>query len=321
VSTRRFERAGRSSRRILLAAPRASCAGVERAIDTVERALAQHGPPVYVRKQIVHNAHVIADLERRGAVFVDEVDEVPEGALVVFSAHGVSPQVHTDARGRRLRVIDATCPLVSKVHAEARRFASSDHTIVLIGHEGHEEVEGTSGEAPENVRLIASADEVEQVDVEDPDRVAYLTQTTLAVDETQEVVEALRRRFPGLVGPRSDDICYATQNRQDAVKALVEECDLILVIGSRNSSNSKRLVEVAERHGCPAFLIDDETDIEPDWLLEAETVGITAGASAPERLVQRVTRALERLLGAASVEERTIATETTQFKLPLEVRR
>ncbi|MBX5469636.1 MAG: 4-hydroxy-3-methylbut-2-enyl diphosphate reductase [Thermoleophilaceae bacterium] len=304
-------------RKVVLASPRASCAGVERAIEIVERALEQHGPPVYVRKQIVHNAHVVADLERRGAVFVDELDEVPQGSTVVFSAHGVSPAVRAHASARGMHVIDATCPLVAKVHAEARRFAERGYTIVLVGHEGHEEVEGTHGEAPDSIEIVEDAADVEGLEVEDPDRVAYLTQTTLAVDETNRVVERLRTRFPKLVGPRSDDICYATQNRQDAVKALAQECDLILVIGSANSSNSNRLVEVAERAGCPARLIDDERDIDPEWLARAETVGLTAGASAPERLVQRVLGALSGL-GPVEVEERNVREESIRFKLPPE---
>jgi 4-hydroxy-3-methylbut-2-enyl diphosphate reductase len=305
-------------RRVLVAGPRASCAGVERAIEVVELALRRHGAPLYVRKQIVHNAHVVADLESRGVVFVDEVDEVPAGAIVVFSAHGVSPHVRALAEERELRVIDATCPLVSKVHAEVRRFADADYTVVLIGHEGHDEVEGTRGEAPERVRLVERVADAATVVVEDPERVAYLTQTTLAVDETAEVVEALRRRFPRLEGPRSNDICYATQNRQDAVKALAPECDVMLVVGSRNSSNSNRLVEVAERGGCRTYLIDDESDIEPAWLAECATVGLTAGASAPEALVQRVLAALSTL-GPASVEYRSVRSEDVHFRLPPDV--
>jgi 4-hydroxy-3-methylbut-2-enyl diphosphate reductase len=302
-------------RQVVLAAPRASCAGVERAIEIVERALEEHGPPVYLRKQIVHNAHVVAELERRGAVFVDELDEIPAGATVVFSAHGVSPAVRAEADRRRLRVIDATCPLVSKVHAEARRFAASGYTIVLVGHEGHEEVEGTVGEAPEHIRLIDGVDDLDGLDIKDPDRVAYLTQTTLAVDETREVVDALRERFPATVGPRSDDICYATQNRQDAVKAIGSSCGLVLVVGSRNSSNSNRLVEVAEREGCRALLIDDEADIDPEWLDGVERVGVTAGASTPERIVRRVVAALGAL-GPVEVVEQTVTRETMRFKLP-----
>ena len=306
-------------RTVLLAAPRSFCAGVERAIDVVERALQRFGPPVYVRKQIVHNVHVVRDLERRGAVFVDSLQSIPEGSVVVFSAHGVSPEVRSDARDRRLHVIDATCPLVTKVHTEARRFARSGYTIFLIGHEGHEEVEGTTGEAPGSVRLIARPEDAEVIEPKDPGRVAYLTQTTLAVDEVNGVVDELRRRFPALAGPGSDDICYATQNRQDAVKALAGECDLMLVIGSDNSSNSKRLVEVSEREGCPATLIDDESGIDPELLVGARTVGVTAGASAPEVLVERVVAALAAM-GPVEVRQREIGRESMRFTLPLEVR-
>jgi 4-hydroxy-3-methylbut-2-en-1-yl diphosphate reductase len=307
------------SREVLLAGPRASCAGVERAVEVVERALEERGPPVYVRKQIVHNRSVVASLEERGAVFVEEVGEVPAGATVVFSAHGVSPAVRAEAEERGLDVIDATCPLVSKVHAEARRFASSGFEIVLVGHEGHEEVEGTFGEAPERTRIVAGADEVAGLEVEDPERIAYLTQTTLAVDETSGVVEALRERFPSLAGPASSDICYATQNRQDAVRGIAPDCDLLLVVGSPNSSNSRRLVEVAERAGCPAILIDGPADIPPERLAGARTVGLSAGASAPEALVEGVVRALDGL-GGAEVRERSIASEDVVFKLPPEVR-
>ncbi len=306
-------------RTLELAAPRASCAGVERAIEVVERALDRYGPPVYMRKQIVHNRHVVSELERRGAVCVDDLDEVPDGATVVFSAHGVSPTVRENARRKQLNVIDATCPLVSKVHAEARRFADGGYTIVLIGHEGHEEIDGTAGEVEDNVRVIAHEDEVEQLDVEDPGRVAYLTQTTLAVDETRGVVSRLRVRFPDAVGPRSDDICYATQNRQDAVMALAANCDLVLVVGSRNSSNSNRLVEVAERHGCAAHLLDDESQIDPGWLAGVRRLGVTAGASSPERIVQRIVNALS-VLGPFETGERAVATETVRFTLPREVR-
>jgi 4-hydroxy-3-methylbut-2-enyl diphosphate reductase len=302
-------------RTVALASPRASCAGVERAVETVEQALRYYGPGVYVRKQIVHNAHVVADLERRGAVFVEEVDEVPNGATLVFSAHGVSPAVRAAAAARGLNVIDATCPLVSKVHAEARRFARDGYTIVLVGHEGHEEVDGTVGEAPERTRIVADEAEVHALDIDDPERVAYLTQTTLAVDETDGVIAALRARFPHISGPRTSDICYATQNRQDAVKALAAASDVVLVVGSSNSSNSRRLVEVAERHGAVAHLIDDEASIEPQWLAYADTVGLTAGASAPEALVQRVLGAL-RAMGADEVLERPTTHETVRFKVP-----
>jgi 4-hydroxy-3-methylbut-2-enyl diphosphate reductase len=308
-----------ASREVVLASPRASCAGVERAIEIVERTLEDRGAPIYVRKQIVHNVHVVRALEERGAIFVDELDEVPAGQTVIFSAHGVSPAVRREARARELDVIDATCPLVAKVHAEARRFAASGFDIVLVGHEGHEEVEGTFGEAPERIQIVATPDEVADLRVADPQRVAYLSQTTLAVDETDEVVNVLRERFPDAVGPASSDICYATQNRQDAVRALARDCDLILVVGSANSSNSKRLVEVAERSGCRAQLIDDATQIPPAILQGARRIGVTAGASAPEALVEQVLGAL-RGLGEVTISERNVAIETMQFKLPPEVR-
>jgi 4-hydroxy-3-methylbut-2-enyl diphosphate reductase len=307
------------SREVVLAAPRASCAGVERAVEVVERALEEHGEPVYVRKEIVHNRSVVSSLEERGAIFVEEVDEVPPGSTVVFSAHGVSPAVRAAAEERELDVIDATCPLVSKVHAEARRFASSGYEIVLIGHQGHEEVEGTFGEAPERTRVVAGADEVAGLEVEDPERVAYLTQTTLAVDETAGVVDALRERFPSLAGPASSDICYATQNRQDAVRAVAPECDLLLVVGSQNSSNSRRLVEVAERAGCPAMLIESAADLPPERLVGTRRVGLSAGASAPDALVRRVVEAIDAL-GGAEVRESSVASEDVVFKLPPEVR-
>jgi 4-hydroxy-3-methylbut-2-enyl diphosphate reductase len=306
-------------RQLVLAAPRASCAGVERAIEAVERALDRFGAPVYMRKEIVHNRHVVSELERRGAVCVDELYEVPTGSNVVFSAHGVSPAVREQARARQLNVIDATCPLVSKVHAEARRFAARDYTVVLVGHEGHEEVEGTSGEVPDHIQVIASEGDVDQLQVADPGRVAYLTQTTLAVDETQGIVSRLRERFPGAAGPATDDICYATQNRQDAVKALARSCDLVLVVGSRNSSNSNRLVEVAERHGCPARLLDDESEIDLAWLRDARRIGVTAGASVPERIVQQVLGELQ-ILGPAEVSVESVADEAVSFALPREVR-
>ena len=307
------------ARRVVMANPRASCAGVERAIDIVERALARHGPPLYVRRQIVHNSHVVAELEGRGVVFVDEVDEVPHGATVVFSAHGVSPEVRRAADRRRQHVIDATCPLVSKVHAEARRFRDAGYTIMLVGHAGHDEIEGTVGEAPEAIRMVADVAEAGQVEADDPARVAYLTQTTLAVDETEEVVSRLRDRFPDLAGPRTDDICYATQNRQDAVRDLAEKVDAIIVIGSSNSSNSRRLVEVAERAGCRARLVDGIGDLDPAWLADAGTVGVTAGASAPERVVQRVVRALGGL-GPIEIVENAGMSENVRFGLPAELR-
>ncbi len=305
-------------RTVLLAGPRSFCAGVERAIDIVERALAQRGAPVYVRKQIVHNEHVVADLERRGAVFVEELDEVPDGSTVVFSAHGVSPAVRRHAAARRFDVIDATCPLVTKVHAEARRFASEGRTIFLIGHEGHEEVEGTLGEAPEAIRLVEDIRAAELIEVPEPERVSYLTQTTLAVDETDEIVAVLRERFPELRGPASDDICYATANRQHSVRAAAREADVVLVAGSQSSSNSQRLVEVARREGARAYLVDDETEVDVAWLAGAGTIAITAGASAPEWIVTRLVDAL-RALGPLDVQERTTTVESRQFKLPKEV--
>ncbi len=310
----------RTSRRtVLLAGPRSFCAGVERAIDIVERALDRYGAPVYVRRQIVHNTHVVRDLEARGARFVDELDAVPDGALVVIAAHGVAPEVHEEAHARGLRVIDATCPLVAKVHAEARRFARDGYRIVLVGHLDHEEVQGTVGEAPEAIEVVEEAGAAEQVQAADPERVAYLTQTTLAVDEVQEVVDALRARFPALTGPRADDICYATQNRQEAVRTLAAECDVMLVVGSRNSSNSNRLVEVAERFGCTARLVEDASELDDALVRDASTIGITAGASAPESLVQGVVDALAAF-GPVDVVERDVVQESMRFTLPVEVR-
>jgi 4-hydroxy-3-methylbut-2-en-1-yl diphosphate reductase len=306
-------------KKVLLAWPRGYCAGVDRAVDAVERALRIYGPPVFVRKQIVHNLHVVRDLERKGAVFVEEETDVPEGATVVLSAHGVAPEVYTNSEGRQLNVIDATCPLVTKVHLEARRFAGDGRTILLIGHEGHEEVIGTSGEAPEHIRLVGDVEEARTVDVPDGARVAYLSQTTLSVDETNEVIGVLRERFPDIVAPPRDDICYATQNRQEAVKALADASDVVLVIGSDNSSNSKRLMEVSRARGTPAYLIDDETEIEPTWLDGADTVGVTSGASAPEWLVERVVGHL-RSLGAEELEELRVTEEHMQFGLPVGVR-
>jgi 4-hydroxy-3-methylbut-2-enyl diphosphate reductase len=306
-------------REVVLASPRASCAGVVRAVEIVERALEDRGAPVYVRKQIVHNAQVVANLERRGAIFVAQIDEVPPGATVVFSAHGVSPAVRAAAAQRDLDVIDATCPLVSKVHAEARRFAKAGLDIVLIGHEGHEEIEGTYGEAPGHTHVIANTEDVERLQVRDPRRVAYLTQTTLAIDETAGIVDALRERFPALAGPASSDICYATQNRQDAVRVLASDCDVVLVVGSGNSSNSRRLVEVAQRAGCPAALVEDGSGIPPEVLIGCRRVGLTAGASAPESLVDSAVGALDGL-GAVTLSERAVAREDVHFKLPSEVR-
>jgi 4-hydroxy-3-methylbut-2-en-1-yl diphosphate reductase len=306
-------------RKVLLAAPRGYCAGVDRAVDIVERALRLHGPPVYVRKQIVHNIHVVRDLERKGAVFVEEETEVPEGATVVLSAHGVAPEVYENSARRQLRVIDATCPLVTKVHLEARRFAADGSTILLIGHEGHEEVIGTSGEAPDHIRLVGDIDEARTVEVPDQDRVSFLSQTTLSVDETNQIIDVLRERFPAIQGPPRDDICYATQNRQDAVKEVADRADVLLVIGSDNSSNSNRLVEVSRATGTPAYLIDDETEIEEDWVDGARTVGVTSGASAPEWLVDRVLACL-RELGATEIEEVRVIEEHMAFGLPRGVR-
>jgi 4-hydroxy-3-methylbut-2-enyl diphosphate reductase len=309
-----------AQRTVLLAGPRSFCAGVERAIEIVERALELRGAPVYVRKQIVHNTRVVADLEQRGAVFVDELDEVPDGATVVFSAHGVSPAVRDTASGRGLSVIDATCPLVSKVHAEARRFAREGYTVALIGHAGHEEVEGTLGEAPESTVLVEHAADVATLQPRDESKVAYLMQTTLAVDEAADVAAALRERFPQMRAPGSDDICYATTNRQVAVRAVAEDADLVLVAGSKNSSNSVRLVERSERAGTPAYLIDGATDIELSWLSGVSVVGLTAGASAPPAVVEEIIAALSGL-GTVTVTERITTTESVQFGLPREVRR
>ncbi|HJY24340.1 MAG TPA: 4-hydroxy-3-methylbut-2-enyl diphosphate reductase [Actinomycetes bacterium] len=312
---------GAAPGRVLLASPRGYCAGVDRAVVTVDKALDLYGAPVYVRKQIVHNKHVVEDLERRGAVFVDELSEVPEGALVVFSAHGVSPMVHAEASRRGLRTIDATCPLVTKVHNEAKRFASDDLDIVLIGHEGHEEVEGTSGEAPEHIQIVQSPADVADVQVRDPDKVVWLSQTTLSVDETYETVTKLRERFPALISPPSDDICYATQNRQVAVKEIAAESDLVLVVGSQNSSNSVRLVEVALDAGAnAAYRIDNAAEIDPAWLEGVTTVGLTSGASVPEDLVQGViTWLAER--GFPLVQEHRTTEESLIFSLPRELRR
>jgi 4-hydroxy-3-methylbut-2-enyl diphosphate reductase len=298
--------------KVLLAAPRGYCAGVERAVEAVERALEIHGRPVYVRKQIVHNAHVVRDLEAKGAVFVEEETEVPEGAVVVLSAHGVAPQVYANAERRRLTVLDATCPLVTKVHLEARRFAGHGRTIVLIGHAGHEEVVGTTGQAPDGTILVQNVDEARSVQVPDPENLSYLTQTTLSVDETNEIVEALRERFPSIQGPPREDICYATQNRQDAIKEVARRSDVVLVIGSDNSSNSNRLAEVARDLGTRAYLVDDETEVDPAWLEGARVVGLTSGASAPERLVDRLLAWLAAQ-GATEVEEVRLAEEHLRF--------
>jgi 4-hydroxy-3-methylbut-2-en-1-yl diphosphate reductase len=298
--------------KVLLAAPRGYCAGVDRAVEAVEQALAKHGPPVYVRKQIVHNLHVVRDLEAKGAVFVDEETEVPEGAVVVLSAHGVAPEVYANAQGRGLTILDATCPLVTKVHLEARRFAQEDRTIVLIGHAGHEEVVGTTGQAPERTILVQDAEEARTVQIPDARGLSYLTQTTLSVDETNEIIAVLRERYPSMQGPPREDICYATQNRQDAVKEVARRADVVLVIGSVNSSNSNRLAEVARELGTPAYLVDDETEVDPAWLAGAEVVGLTSGASAPEWLVDRMLAFLAAH-GAAEVEEVILAQERLRF--------
>jgi 4-hydroxy-3-methylbut-2-enyl diphosphate reductase len=305
--------------RVLLAAPRGYCAGVDRAVQTVEHALELYGEPIYVRKEIVHNKHVVQELEKRGAIFVEEETEVPEGQMVVFSAHGVAPSVHANAALRQLRTIDATCPLVTKVHVEARKFAAEGYTIVLVGHEGHEEVEGTTGEAPENIVLVQTEEDVDTLEVDDPNRIAYITQTTLSVDETSSIIAKLKAKFPNAVGPKTDDICYATTNRQQAVKALAKECELVLVIGSTNSSNSNRLVEVAREHGAESYLIDNHLQVDDAWLDGVETVGITSGASAPEELVERlVTFFRER--GADDVSTLKTVDEDVRFMLPREIR-
>jgi 4-hydroxy-3-methylbut-2-enyl diphosphate reductase len=307
-------------RRVLLASPRGYCAGVERAVDTVELALDHYGAPIYVRKQIVHNAHVVRELEARGAIFVDSEEEAPEGATIVFSAHGVAPSVHSNAAGRRLDTIDATCPLVTKVHVQARRYAAEGYTIVLIGHSGHEEVVGTMGEAPDSIVLIESVADAEALDFAPDAKLAYITQTTLSVDETREIIGVLRRRFPEIHAPKKEDICYATSNRQWAVKEMLPEIQLLLVIGSRNSSNSNRLVEVARAGGVAAHLIDDESDIRDEWLEGAQTVGVTSGASAPETLVTRVCDWF-RARGVTEIEQFRMVDEDVTFKLPVELRR
>ncbi|MEJ2855456.1 MULTISPECIES: 4-hydroxy-3-methylbut-2-enyl diphosphate reductase [unclassified Saccharothrix] len=308
-------------KRVLLAKPRGYCAGVDRAVVTVEKALEQYGAPVYVRKEIVHNKHVVETLSQRGAIFVDETDEVPEGALVVFSAHGVSPMVHAEAAERGLRTIDATCPLVTKVHNEAKRFAREDYDILLIGHEGHEEVEGTAGEAPDHIQLVDTAEDVDKVTVRDPSKVVWLSQTTLSVDETMVRVRQLKERFPDLQEPPSDDICYATSNRQTAVKTMAPQCELVLVVGSKNSSNSVRLVEVALQAGAKAsYLVDYASEVDPAWLEGVTTVGVTSGASVPDILVMEL---LEFLAGHGygEVEEITTANEKIAFALPRELRK
>jgi 4-hydroxy-3-methylbut-2-enyl diphosphate reductase len=306
-------------KKVLLASPRGYCAGVERAVETVEKALDLYGPPVYVRKQIVHNLHVVRDLEARGAVFVDEETEVPEGATVVFSAHGVAPSVHANAATRRLQTIDATCPLVTKVHVQARRYAAEGYTVVLIGHAGHEEVVGTMGEAPDAIVLVESVADVDRLELGTA-KVAYVTQTTLSVDETGEIITALRARFPDIYAPKREDICYATSNRQWAVKEMLSEIDLLLVIGSRNSSNSNRLVEVARAGGVAAHLIDDESEIDETWMDGVDIVGVTSGASAPEKLVEGVCNWF-RARGVDEIEAYRLVDEDVEFRLPVELRR
>ena len=305
--------------KLFLAAPRGYCAGVDRAVQTVERALELYGPPVYVRKEIVHNKLVVEQLTERGAIFVEQESEVPEGETVVFSAHGVSPAVHANAEKRGLQTIDATCPLVTKVHVEAKKFAADGYTIVLIGHEGHEEVEGTMGEAPDHIVLIETEDDVDRLEVEDPTRIAYISQTTLSVDETKAIIAKLREKFPQIVGPRTDDICYATTNRQAAVRQMADRCDLVLVIGSKNSSNSNRLVEVARAHGAESHLIDNETQVREEWLEGKRVVGISSGASAPEELVQRLVEFF-REGGTTDVSEFEVVQEDVRFMLPKDIR-
>jgi 4-hydroxy-3-methylbut-2-enyl diphosphate reductase len=306
--------------KLLLAAPRGYCAGVDRAVQTVERALTLYGAPVYVRKEIVHNKHVVEQLRERGAIFVEELDDsIPEGAMTVFSAHGVSPAVHAEAELRQLRTIDATCPLVTKVHREAVKFAGEGYTIVLIGHAGHEEVEGTMGEAPDHIVLVETEEDVDNLEVDDPTKIAYISQTTLSVDETGAIIARLRDKFPHIVGPRTDDICYATTNRQAAVKQMAPLCELVLVIGSRNSSNSNRLVEVAREHGAQSHLIDNESQVDEAWLEGVETVGITSGASAPEELVSRLVEYF-RERGVTDVSEFEVVQEDVRFMLPKTIR-
>ncbi|HSP73436.1 MAG TPA: 4-hydroxy-3-methylbut-2-enyl diphosphate reductase [Gaiellaceae bacterium] len=309
-------------KRILLASPRGYCAGVERAVETVEKAIELYGAPVYVRKQIVHNIHVVRDLEKRGAIFVDTEEEVPEGETVVVSAHGVAPSVHASSAARQLNTIDATCPLVTKVHTQAKRYAKQGYTVILIGHAGHEEVEGTMGEAPDSIVLVEDAQEAERLELspERAEKLAYITQTTLSVDETKDVIAALRRRFPHIHAPKKEDICYATSNRQWAVKEMLHEVDMLIAIGSRNSSNSKRLVEVARANGVPAELIDDETELEEAWFEGVETLGITSGASAPEHLVERVCDWF-RARGVTEIANYAMVQEDVEFRLPVELRR
>jgi 4-hydroxy-3-methylbut-2-en-1-yl diphosphate reductase len=305
--------------KLLLAAPRGYCAGVDRAVQSVAHALEHYGAPVYVRKEIVHNKYVVEKLRERGAIFVESEEEIPTGATAVFSAHGVSPAVHANAEVRNLNTIDATCPLVTKVHREAVKFAAEDYTIVMIGHAGHEEVEGTMGEAPDHIVLVENEADVDALEVPNPEKMAYISQTTLSVDETRAVIGRLRERFPAIVGPRTDDICYATTNRQAAVKELAQQCDLVLVIGSRNSSNSNRLVEVAREYGAASHLIDNETQVQDEWLEGMKIVGITSGASAPEELVQGLVEFF-RARGTDDVQELTVVEEDVRFMLPKKLR-
>lgn len=314
-------RQGSTVKKIILLRPRGFCAGVVRAIDVVKIVLNLYGAPVYVRKEIVHNRHVVDELRQAGAIFVEELSEVPAGARVIFSAHGVSPAVREEAKQRNLQVIDATCPLVTKVHLEAVRFARQDYSIVLIGHAGHDEVIGTLGEAPESTILVSSVDDVDRLEVKDPTKIAYLTQTTLSLDETRDIVQRLKQRFPAIKGPRSQDICYATENRQLGVKAVVPLTDVLLVVGSQNSSNSRRLVEVCQNEGVPAYLLDDSREVNPEWLKDVQTVAVTAGASAPENLVQELIQSLETQFGFDYMEEMELKEEDVRFHLPSDLER
>jgi 4-hydroxy-3-methylbut-2-enyl diphosphate reductase len=312
---------GTGGKKIILLRPRGFCAGVVRAIDVVKIVLNLYGAPVYVRKEIVHNRHVVDELRQAGAIFVDELSEVPEGARVIFSAHGVSPAVRAEAQLRHLQVIDATCPLVTKVHLEAVRFARQDYTIILIGHAGHDEVIGTLGEAPESTMLVSSVADVDRLVVKDPEKISYLTQTTLSLDETKDIVERLHNRFPAIKGPKTQDICYATENRQLGVKAVVPLTEVLLVVGSQNSSNSRRLVEVCENEGVPAYLVDDSREVKPEWLAGIRTVAVTAGASAPENLVQELIQSLETQFGFDFMEEMELKEEDVRFHLPSDLER
>ncbi len=306
-----------AAKKIILLRPRGFCAGVVRAIDVVKIILDLYGPPVYVRKEIVHNRHVVDELRRAGAIFVEELEEVPEGARVIFSAHGVSPAVRAEAKARNLRVMDAKCPLVTKVHLECVKFARQQYTIILIGHAGHDEVIGTLGEAPESTVLVSTVEDVDRLEVPNPDKMAYLTQTTLSLDETKDIIARLRERFPAIQGPKSQDICYATENRQLGVKAVVPLCDMLLVVGSQNSSNSRRLVEVCEKEGVPAYLVDDAGEMKPEWLKGVRTVAVTAGASAPEVLVEDLIWTLKSQFGFGSLEEMELKQEDVRFQLPV----